>query len=159
MIIKQDADVSFHSGMPDFNKFTDGKGYLIVLDDMVSDTNNEIMELFCRQSHHRNLSVMFLVQNIFFGGSKYFRSVSLNAQYIICTKNPRDRRQISTLASQLYPENIKFVKEAFADATDKPFSYLLFDLSQKCDDKLRFRTNIFPDDSPRNVIYIPSTEK
>lgn len=153
--IKRDKGVVFHSGIPDFNRFTSGKSYLVILDDLMSDANQNVMNLFTRQSHHRNLSVIFLVQNVFFGGNKFFRTISLNCHYIICTKNPRDRHQIATLAQQLYPENVKFVQEAFVDATKNAYNYILFDLSQTCSDKLRFRTNIFPDDEPQNVIYVP----
>lgn len=151
--IKNDRSVKFHSGIPDFNRFVDGKPRLLVLDDLMGDVNAEVMDLFTRGSHHRNISVLFLVQNIFFGGNKFFRTISLNAHYIILTKNPRDQNQISTLAVQLKPDNSAALKSAFRDATMNPYGYLLFDTSQKCRDLLRFRTNIFPDDVPSNIIY------
>lgn len=156
--IKCDNKVLFHSGIPDFNRFREGKPYLLILDDLMNDTNGDVMNLFTRHSHHRNLSVVFLVQNIFFNGNKFFRTISLNCHYIILTKNPRDKQQISSLAIQLDPDNVRFVKEAYKDATRKPYQYLLFDLSQKCLDRLRYRTNIFPDDIPRNIIYVPDSE-
>lgn len=143
--VREDKSVCVHSGLVDVNKFQPGRHYLVILDDLMNDTNNEVMSLFTRHSHHRNISVVFLVQNIFFGASKFFRTISLNCHYICAMKNPRDRQQIVTLAQQLYPENTKFVKEAFADSTRNAFTYLLFDLTQTCLDKLRFRTNIFPD--------------
>lgn len=153
--IREDSLVKFLHGLPDFKKFTIGKSYLVILDDLMSETNADLMNLFTRHSHHRNISVIFLVQNVFFGGSKFFRTISLNCHYILCTKNPRDRQQITTLATQLYPENVKFLREAFSDATKKPYQYLLFDLTQTCCDTLRFRANIFPDDIPQNIVYIP----
>lgn len=152
--IQNDRKVIFHTGIPNFEKFSSGKPCLIILDDLMSETNSEIMGLFTRQSHHKNISVIFLVQNIFFGGNKFFRTISLNSHYIILTKNPRDMNQISSLAVQLNPENATFVKLAYRDATRKAYTYLLFDTSQKCNEILRYRTNIFPDDTPRNVIYI-----
>jgi hypothetical protein len=157
-VIKADRNVHFHEGLPNLESFPANdstNGYILVLDDLMGDIDNDVMSLFCRQSHHRNISVIFLVQNIFFGGNKFFRTISLNCHYILVTKNPRDRKQISVLSSQLFPENVKFIKESFFDATIKPYSYLLFDLSQKTNDQIRFRTNIFPDDNPRNIIYIP----
>lgn len=152
--IKRDRQVKFHSGLPDFTKINDAMPRLVILDDLMSDVNNEVMDLFTRGSHHKNISVLFLVQNIFFGGSKLFRTISLNAHYIILTKNPRDKNQISTLAVQLCPENSAALKNAFRDATKNAYTYLLFDTSQKCPDALRFRTNIFPEDQPRNIIYM-----
>lgn len=151
--IRQDPDVRLHEGIPDFTRFIDGQPRLLVLDDLMSDVNTEVMDLFTRGSHHKNISVLFLVQNIFFGGSKLFRTISLNAHYIILTKNPRDQNQISTLATQLNPENSAALKAAFRDATRKPYGYLLFDTSQGCPDLVRYRTSIFPDDNPQNIIY------
>lgn len=150
--IKNDINVEFRSGIPDFE--TLNENCLVVLDDLMSNASSDVMSLFTRQSHHTNVSVIFLVQNIFFGGNKFFRTISLNCHYIICMKNPRDRLQMSTLASQILPENSAFLKRAFANATEKPFGYLLFDLTQKCSDTLRFRTNIFPNDRPQNIFFI-----
>lgn len=151
--IRDDRKVKFHSGIPDFSKIIDGKPRLVVLDDLMSNVNTEVMDLFTRGSHHKNISVLFLVQNIFFGGSKLFRTISLNAHYIILTKNPRDKNQINTLAVQVSPENSAALRNAFRDATKDAYSYLLFDTSQGCPDSVRFRANIFPDDNPRNIIY------
>ena len=36
--------------------------------------------------------------------------------------------------------------EAFQNATSAPYVYLLIDLKQETDDKLRLRTGIFPED-------------
>lgn len=157
--IQDDPEVLFHEGVPDFERFTKGKSYLVILDDLMSDTGSDILNIFTRQSHHSSVSVFFLVQNIFYGASKFFRSVSLNTHYIILMKNPRDRHQVSSLALQLYPENVIFIKEAFADATKLPYNYLMFDLSQTCSDDLRVRSNIFSDDVPQNIIYLPKKHK
>lgn len=70
-------------------------------------------------------------------------------------KNPRDRQQILHLSRQVYPTNPRFIQEAFTDATTEPFGYLLFDLTQTTPDNLRFRTNIFVDDRPQNIVYVP----
>lgn len=109
--IRNDDKVVFHQGLPNFDKFVDGKPNLIVLDDMMQDSNEEVMNLFTRHSHHRNLTVVFLVQNLFFGGSKYFRTISLNVGALVIMKNPREKHQITTLSTQLYPDNAKFFKQ------------------------------------------------
>lgn len=69
-------------------------------------------------------------------------------------KNPRDMKQSSILASQIMPKNSKFFNESFKDCTEKPWSYMLIDVSQQCPDMYRLRSNIFPTDFPRNIIYI-----
>ena len=79
--------------------------------------------------------------------------MSLNAHYIVLFKNPRDAMLVSTLARQMYPGQNKFLVEAFKNATEKPFGYLLLDLKPDTDEKYRIRTNIFPDE--RQYVYIP----
>jgi len=45
------------------------------------------------------------------------RRISLNAQYIVLFKNPRDSSQFIHLTKQLYPHNSRFAHEAYIDAT------------------------------------------
>ena len=60
-----------------------------------------------------------------FPKNKESRTISLNSQYIVVFKNPRDVSQTTTLAKQMYPGRVKFVQEAFADATSTPYGYIL----------------------------------
>jgi len=53
-----------------------------------------------------------------------------NVNYIVVFKNPRDRAQIRHLAPQVYPDDPKFLEEAYYDATSRPHGYLLLDLKQ-----------------------------
>ena len=102
--------------------------------------------MFTKYAHHKNLTVIFIVQNLFPKG-KHARDISLNAHYIIVFKNPRDKLQIEYLARQIMPRHSKGVVQVFEEATRKPHSYLLFDLTQSTHDALRIRTNIFPDET------------
>jgi len=45
--------------------------------------------MFTKISHHRNVSVVYLTQNVF-DKNKYARTISLNAHYLVLIKNPRD---------------------------------------------------------------------
>lgn len=143
----------FNEGIVDVSDFEDQKPRLIILDDLMREADNSVVDLFTKGSHHKNISVIFVTQNIFNQG-KGRRDISLNAHYIVAFKNPRDKQQIKHLARQISPENPRFVQEAFLDATSKPFGYILFDLTQTTPDKFRYRTNILPCDIPRNVIYV-----
>ena len=80
--------------------------------------------------------------------------ISLNSQYIVVFKNPRDVSQMTTLAKQMYPGRAKFVQEAFADATSTLYGYILVDLKQDTPEDLRMRTSILPDDAVQYV-YMP----
>lgn len=157
-IDKEFSKHTIHRGIPDVELFNDQTPRLIVLDDLMSEADNNVVDLFTKGSHHYNVSVMFVTQNIFNQG-KGRRDISLNAHYIVCFKNPRDKQQIRTLSTQVYPENPKFIQEAYIDATHKPHGYLLFDLKQSTVDLYRFRTNIFRTDIPANIVYIPKKSK
>ena len=90
--------------------FDVNKRNLIVFDDQMIDASKDkrIVNLFTRGSHHRNLSVIYIVQNLFHQG-KGSRSISLNSHYLVLFKNPRDKLQILTLAKQMYPEQTDFL--------------------------------------------------
>jgi hypothetical protein len=152
--IKNDRKIKFFEGIPDYESFNDKMPRLIILDDLMAESGQSVVNMFTKGSHHYNLSVMLLTQNLFLS-SPGFRTISLNAHYIVVGKNPRDRNQINHLAMQLAPGNVKFIQEAYADATNTPYGYLFIDVTQKCNEELRIRSSIFPDDSPQNIIYIP----
>ena len=117
---------------------------LIVIDDLMKDAtrDSEICELFTEGSHHRNLSVICLMQNIFNKGREN-RTMNLNTQYMALFKNPRDQQQISILGRQMYPNNSKHFLDIFRKSVEKPFGYLLVDLKQNTPESQRLRTNIF----------------
>jgi hypothetical protein len=73
-------------------------------------------------------------------------------------KNTRDKRQFWHLARQVYPEDSVILYKAYLDAIEKPHGYLLLDLAQDKDKRLRFRTRIFPNEKP-SVIYTPTSNE
>ena len=130
--------------LPDQKELHSSKSpHLMVIDDLMGECgkSKEMTNLFTRGVHHWGISVVFIVQNIFFSG---LRTARINTHYLVLFKNPSDKLQVSTLARQLYPRNSNKFLDAFQDATSIPYSYLLVDLSQNCPDELRLRTNIFP---------------
>lgn len=144
--------IRFEEGLPKAN-FPDLRPRLVIIDDLMRESNEKVVDLFTKGCHHKNISVFFITQNLFHQG-KGQRDISLNAHYIVYFKNPRDRAQIQHLARQLYPENPKFLQEAYNDATSVPHGYLLIDLKQNTDDNYRYRTNIFPSEGFQQV-YVP----
>ena len=132
------------------NSISNGDHNLVIIDDMQISALNDpfIANLFCRESHHKNLSVFLLLQNLFHQG-KYARDISLNTHYIILFRNPRDCQQIRYLGTQLGIR--KKLTLAYEDATLKKFSYLLIDLSPKSESTYMLRSHIFPFED--TVIY------
>ena len=136
-------NIHFHQGLPDLDNFTPPSPGLIIIDDLMSEHGNVVADLFTKHSHHKNLTVIFIVQNLFHQG-KNMRDISLNSHYIVLFKSPRDRQQIQYFARQIMPECSKEVVRVFDEATREPHSYLLFDMTQSIPDALRIRTKIFP---------------
>lgn len=149
-----EKNIEFREGIPSPDDYSHDpeKKKLVIIDDLMREaTNNIIVDLFTKGSHHKNISVIFITQNIFYKGQ---RDISLNTNYIVLFKNPRDRAQITHLARQIFPEDPRFLQQAFIDSTKKPHSYLLIDLKQSTPDELRIRTCIFPDDE-HQIVYLP----
>lgn len=146
--------VKYLDYIPSETMFTDKKPRLVILDDMMRESDKNVVDLFTKHSHHLSVSVIFICQNIFHKG-KGQRDISLNSHYITMYKNPRDRNQISHLARQICPKNAAYISEIFENATSEPYGYLVLDLTQTTPDHLRYRTNVFPSDDPSNVVYVP----
>ena len=141
--LKDELQVEFIEGLPDPNMLDPQHRNLAVVDDLLSETDARVTKLFTKGSHHRNTSVIFISQNLF-DKNRENRTISLNSHYIVLFKSPRDVQQVETLARQMYPGNSQFMREAFADATREPYSYLLIDLKPNTPDELRLRSQIFP---------------
>ena len=105
MVVEIDG-IQFQKGLNDIDKVSDA---LVILDDLMNECleNRNMLSLFTIGSHHKNISVIFLTQNIFEKG-KYARSISLNSHYLIIFQNRRDKAQIQYLGRQVYPKEGEF---------------------------------------------------
>jgi hypothetical protein len=65
---------------------------------------------------------------------------------MVIFKNVRDRSQIDHLARQVFPGSVKFMRNAYIDATSKPYGYLFCDFKPDTPDDLKLRTAIFPNE-------------
>ena len=121
-------DVEFIEGVPNLKTLEGKKKTWIIIDDFMNETDQAISNLSTKGSHHQDLSVLHLVQNVF-DKNKHTRTISLNAHYLILFKNPQDASQITHLAKQMYPGHVHYLQEVFGDTTSKAFEYLI-DLKQ-----------------------------
>ena len=142
--------MEFCEGLIDIKKFDATKNNLLIIDDLMEQCkdNNEILNLFTVDSHHRNISVFLVSQNIYTKG-KFTRDINLNSSNMILFKNPRDSVQISILARQMFPNRSKAFMEAFMDAVEN-YRYIFLDFDLETSDKLRIQTNIVDD---KRIIY------
>ena len=130
---------------------------LLILDDQMENKaahrrgENAVVKFFTQGSHHRNLTVVYIVQNLF-NQDRSMRTISLNTHYMLLFKNPRDATQIRTLGYQMYPENARLLTEAYRDATSKPYGYLLVNLRPDACDALRLQSDVFAE---QPTAYVP----
>jgi hypothetical protein len=152
-LFKSIKNIEFIQGLPDTSIFNPKETNLLIIDDLMSSAlqSNEIMQLFCVNAHHNNISTIMMVHNLF-SKDKHSRTISLNSNYIVLFKSPRDKSQCAVLARQMYPKNPKFLIEAYENATQDMYSYLLLDLTQKQDENFRVQSKIF---SSSRIIYQP----
>ena len=121
-------DTKFHYGMPsegdllEYIKEYKGEHVLLIFDDLGSEVANSklLRDISTKMSHHRNITVIILSQNIYTPG-KSSRTQSLNSHYFILTRTCRDLRQIGVLGSQLFPGKSSKFLDIYKDAVDKPF--------------------------------------
>lgn len=150
-------EINFVKGLPDSlcddSLLPPEKNNLLIIDDLMNDAsgNIEVQNVFTKYVHHRNLSCIYLVQNLFIQG-KASRTISLNTNYLVLFKNPRDRYQTSLLGRQMFPGNSKYFLESFNDATSAAYGYLFIDYKAKTPDHLRLRSNLLAE---KTVVYVP----
>jgi len=98
-------NVSFHEGVSQNFDYDHGWPCLIILDDLLNEVySKDVCNLFTKGSHHRNISVILITQNLFHQG-RFCRDISLNAKYSVALKNVRDKSQFQYLARQVHPED------------------------------------------------------
>ena len=130
---------------------------LLILDDQMENKaahkrgENAVTKFFTQGSHHKNLTVVYIVQNLF-NQDAAMRTISLNTHYMILFKTPRDATQIRTLGQQMYPDTARMLVDAYRDATSEPYGYLLLNLRPDACDALRILTHVF---AKQPTAYVP----
>ena len=115
---------------------------LVVLDDLasVAGKDSRITDLFTEGSHHRNLSVISINQNIFSSKDPTQRR---NCLYMVMFNNPVDKQQLMILARQMYPTQSNYFINEFNKAVREPRGYMLIDLQPLTLERDRLNPNVF----------------
>ena len=96
------------------------------MDEVSNDKS--VLDLFTKHSHHQNITVIYLCQDLFPNG-KFAKTISRNAHYVVAFKNPRDQLGMRNLLLQSFPTKWQKVLETFRKVTDEqPFGYMVLDL-------------------------------
>ena len=67
---KLGLNITYQEGLPEKSGNTLGEPSLIIMDDLLNQVySREVCDLFTKGSHHRNISVLLLTQNLFHRGT------------------------------------------------------------------------------------------
>ncbi|CAH3134801.1 unnamed protein product, partial [Porites lobata] len=145
--------IRFHQGVPQEQHISSWfpKGGILILDDLMDECGNDknILDIFTKYSHHKNVSVIYLLQDIFPIG-KYSKTISRNVHYVWAFKNPRDQVGIRNLLMQAFPTNWSTVLDTFQKVTEQPHAYLLLDFHPTSPDTQRVLSNVLKDQGITN---------
>jgi hypothetical protein len=127
------------------------KNLLLILDDLANEISSEFLNtLYTKGSHHWNVSVITVCQNLF---DKNVKIARINSHVIILMKSPQSLLQIRTLGGQLFPGRVPYFLEAYNDAIQREFGYIAINMGPNVSNELRLSTNIFPHE--KTIIYLP----
>jgi hypothetical protein len=155
-LIQGVKNLTLNEGLPSddlIDNFTANKEHgVIILDDLIASVmkSPKAEKLFTMGSHHRQLTVILVSQNLFYQ-ARAARTINLNMHYLVLYRSLRDKSQIKCLAQQIYPGQVGSFMEVYNDIHKTPFNYLLIDLHPHSDDEYRLRRRIFTNEAP--IIY------
>ena len=131
--------IRWQQGLPNSVLVEKLEDTIVVIDDLMEAGMSDptLMSMFTEGSHHRNISVIFIVQNLLHQGRRS-RSLNLNTQYLVLYKNPRDMQQIKTIAQQMYPTDWRRFLAYFEAETSRPYGKVIIDLHPETEEKNRF---------------------
>ena len=124
----ENQSITFIKGL-DFTQMDTSEPSLLVVDDLVLSTNKEVAEMFILGSHHKQISVFFITQNLF-PNCPVFRIMSANAHYIVIFQCQRHFRQVHTLARQIFIGNdLNRITNAYKRASETSRGFIVLSFS------------------------------
>ena len=130
-----------------------GQKIFLIFDDLINSKSlMDIATLFTVDGRHMNMSMAFLTQRMFVN-NEHFRQISQNCDYFCVFKNPRNSSEIRTLAQQLTPGSLSLI-EIYKEATKNPFSYLFINLTQECDQSVKYLSHVFDENHSLKVYQL-----
>ena len=130
MIRERYPGIGFEKGWRDkiFDSLSPEQRNMMVLDDQmgVASSSTSVADLFTNGSDHRNLTVIYLVQNVYNQG-KSQRTISLNSHNRVVFRNGQDASQFRIMVYQICPNDGKWLVDSFTNAASKPYGNLVLD--------------------------------
>lgn len=127
---------------------------ILIIDDLMSEIVNDkrVKNVFTKLSHHRNITLISLLQNMFPRGN-YSKDMRLNLHYCIIMKSFTLEEQINTLGYLAFRKTPKFLPSAYDIQTASDYSYLVIVQHPKQQRLFRVLSDIFPGEYLS--VYIP----
>ena len=143
------------------NKFTKNKkSSLIIFDDQINSqtTTSYAARLFTVDARHSGKSCIWITQNLFGMGKNGadVRSIRTNADYLILFKCPGDCLSIQTISKQMTGGPLLYNIHSAITSQD-PYSYLMINITQSSNEKLKFTSHTFEKDGVMRV-YVPQVK-
>ena len=144
--MSKELPITFTKGLPDSNfpnTLDTSKNLVIVFDDLMQEVTKAsamVSSYFTRGSHHLNVSVVLIVQNLF---AKNLREIRLNTRYLSLFSIPNDLKSVKAFASQITdsPTAAQNFLAVYKDATSMPFEPLFIDF--RGGEDMKFRSKVF----------------
>ena len=147
-LVEAGLPMEFVEGIPDsINRsdfFDASENNMLVIDDLMlhKGVNELVAALFIHGSRHRNLSIFYLIHNIFWK-SKVSREIRLNAKYLVVFRGASDSEPLQRLGRQLFPRHVKYFEEATDYCMSRENGYIVIQLHPQIPNNLRLMTDIF----------------
>ena len=143
-----DSRIEFVRDLPldlDSGFFSKSTKNLLIVDDMMEliSKDQRLTSLFTRGSHHENLSVICLLQSMYYKNTQTMRR---NSHYLILFDMPSDRTQVRTISYQMFPTAPHYLLENYNRAVAKPYGYLVVVSKPNIKQDERLKTDIFKDE-------------
>ena len=138
-------------------KFDPKVRHALVLDDLMHEVGNSefASNLFTKISHHGNVLVLFITQNIYLK-SKYMPTINKNIKYNVVFRNKRFRHELETLARQtlgIRPVHIHRIMDLAA--AENKYPYIILDLNNDTPETKSIVTNVLPgSEHPQAYYYV-----
>ena len=142
--------MTFIKGL-DFAQMDTSEPSLLVVDDLVLSTDKAVAEMFILGSHHKQISVFFITQNLF-PNCPIFRTMSANAHYYVIFQCQRHSAQVHRFARQIYIGNdLKRITNAYKRASEKQRGFIVLSFAPLLPPELTVVTDWF---EPCPSIYL-----
>ena len=148
--VNKNLEIIWLKRLPELNDIKQIQPDIIVIDDQMDDINKDTVKIFTVDSHAYNISVIFLVQNLF-NRNKFMRSITINSHYFVAMRGLRNEQQLEILTRQTFGNKSKKILEIFREMTTKPYSYLILDLHPNSKRETAIKTRIFKDELTQNM--------